>query len=125
MEHSTKLDKLPDGITFPKHLHERIRHIPERRRLTFHGFMTKCSYDELIALSNDLDYRRALEQIFVLSSQEIGPRTSRRLPSLILILSIAGSLVLAIVIGWHTLHRSSRGGDQPANVQLTNSARGK
>src|SRR4051812_44151827 len=90
MEHSVKVSQLPEKLIFPERLEGRIRYDAAAGRLSFQGFMTKCTYDELSALSDDLEYHRALEQLFVLTSQEIAPQRARRgLPAAILLAMVA------------------------------------
>ena len=50
MEHSVKLSSLPGNIAFPERLHDRIKFDPVRGQLSYRGFMTKCTYDELNTL---------------------------------------------------------------------------
>jgi len=97
MEHSVKLSSLPSDIAFPQRLHDRIKFDPVRGELSYRGFMTKCTYDELAALDDDADYRRALEHLFVLTSEEVAPRArSRGVPAMILV-AVATALLAAAV----------------------------
>src|SRR5437879_101251 len=99
MEYSVKLASLPDNVAIPDRLRERMSFDAARQQLTFRGFMTKCTYDELAALDDDVDYHRALEQLFVLTSQEIAPRQrSRGLPAVLLL--TAAMALLAAVVFW-------------------------
>ncbi|MBM3272803.1 hypothetical protein FJY94_06085 [Candidatus Kaiserbacteria bacterium] len=97
MEHSTSLRKLPDGLAFPERLQNRISFDPARKRLSYCGFMPKCTYDELIGLASDLEYRQAVEQLFVLSSNEAsnGSLPAVGLPKLAAI-AVGALLVLAV-----------------------------
>src|SRR5437899_102262 len=99
MEFSVQLAKLPTGIAFPDRLRERIHFDPVAGKLSYHGFMTKCTYDELSALSDDTDYHRALEQLFVLTSAEVAPRPARSMPAAI-VLATVGTALLAIMLLW-------------------------
>jgi hypothetical protein len=73
MMYSIPLEHLPDGLALSIHLRDRIDYSPVTRRLNFIGFMTKGTYDELIALSSNSKYRQAVERLFVLSPQELRP----------------------------------------------------
>src|SRR5436190_21239010 len=97
MEHFVKLDKLSARVVFPERLRERVIYDAVKGQLCFRGFMTKCTYDELAALNDDADYRRALEQLFVLTSREIAPQQrSRSLPAVLLV-TVAVALLAAAV----------------------------
>jgi len=99
MEFSVKLAALPPGLAFPERLRERVSFDPTAGRFVYRGFMTKCTYDELSALSDDPDYHRALEQLFVLTSSEMAPRPARSLSPAILLATI-GSALLAVIALW-------------------------
>ena len=106
MDHSVKLAKLPDGLKFPERLGERIQFDAAGGRLSFRGFMTKCTYDVLSALCDDVEYHRALEQLFVLTSEEVMPRAAGRgLPTAILLATVT-TIVLALAVAW-SLTRSA------------------
>src|SRR5436305_7833947 len=93
MEYSVKLAKIPNQFTIPERLRERMSLDVAKQQLSYRGFMTKCTYDELAALDDDADYRRALEQLFVLTSQDIAPRQrSRGLPAMLLVAAAAALL---------------------------------
>ena len=64
MDHFVTVDRLPSGLQFPPDLSDRIRYDAERRRLSFHGFMSKAEFDRLCSLSDDWSYRRPLEDLF-------------------------------------------------------------
>jgi len=104
MEFSVKLAKLPEGFSIPQRLTERMAFDEARGQLSYRGFMTKCTYDELSSFSDDPDYHRALEQLFVLTSGEISPRASlRKMP-----VAILGAGILAAVIGLAVLWSTTR-----------------
>jgi hypothetical protein len=119
MEFSVKLAHLPAEIKFPERLNDRIRFDPARGQFIYRGFMTKCTYDELSTLSDDPEYHRALEQLFVLTSEEVAPHSpSRRLaaPILIVAVGVAALVVAAVwVMARHTTADPSAGG-VPANA---------
>jgi len=99
MEYSVKLARLPSGIAFPERLRDRVSFDPAHG-LSYRGFMTKCTYDELSALSDDPEYHRALEQLFVLTSSEMSPPTaSRNWPAVIMVATI-GVAALALAVVW-------------------------
>ena len=66
---SVRLAALPAGLEFPASMSQRISFDPNRRRLTFSGFMAKSDYDRLCALSTDDEYLKALEDLFCESSR--------------------------------------------------------
>src|SRR5262245_57293156 len=100
MEFSVKLAKQPEGLAFPERLRDRMRFDPIQGRLVYKGFMTKCTYDELSALTDDPDYHRALEQLFVLTSEEVSPHPHRRgLPAAI-VLGTIGTIALTGLVLW-------------------------
>jgi hypothetical protein len=107
MEHSVKLATLPEGLKFPERLGDRARFDAAGGRLSFQGFMTKCTYDELSALSDDPDYHRSLEQLFVLTSEEVTPQAAaRRIPAAVLF-ATAATVVLALVVLWSMTRSAS------------------
>jgi hypothetical protein len=108
MQHAVRLEQLPPEVKFPSHLSERIRFDAQRGELSFQGFMTKCTYDELIALSDSIDFHRALEELFVLSSEELSAPRESRFPAKPLVLVVATCcLALAALVAWTALHRST------------------
>ncbi len=111
MEFTVKLAKLPDGFLIPARLSERMAFDEARGRLAYRGFMTKCAYDELSSFSDDPEYHRALEELFVLTSGEMSPRTSaRKVP-----VAILGASIAAAVIGLAVLWGANRNaGAKPA-----------
>src|SRR6478609_11083525 len=111
MEYSVKLSSLPENFTIPERLRERMRFDASRHQLTYRGFMTKCTYDELAGLDDDADYRRALEQLFVLTSREMAPQQRSRGLSAMLLVTAAMAL-LAVAVFW-AITRPSQA--QPAN----------
>jgi hypothetical protein len=58
------LERLPDGLRFPGDLDRKMDYDPQRRRLSFDGFMSKATFDRLYRLAEDRDYRHALEELF-------------------------------------------------------------
>ena len=98
MEFSVKLVALPEGLNFPERFNERLRFDVARGVLTYRGFMTKCSYDELSALSNDPEYHRALEHLFVLTSGEVTAGEQRPLTPTLLMATVAAAIVAAAVL---------------------------
>ena len=107
MEHSVQLKRLPEGLQFPERLGQRIRFDAAAGRLSFQGFMTKCSYDELSAISEDGDYHRALEQLFVLTSEEVVPETARRSVSAAVVLARRSTALLALLVLWSMSRNAS------------------
>jgi hypothetical protein len=73
VEHFVPLERLPDGLTFPSDLGDRIRYDAEGKRLVFEGFMSKADFDRLCQCQSgggDWAYRRALEDLFRLCTPE-------------------------------------------------------
>src|SRR5262245_54830584 len=105
MQHQVRLAQLPTGVQFPAHLGERIAYDAERHELSFRGFMTKYTYDELAQLSKDVPYHEALEQLFVLSSEEVvRPQAARGISPVILAAAAAGVVALGLLV-WAVLFR--------------------
>ena len=98
MQHSVPLPQLPSGLSFPAPLADRVHYDSERQTLAFDGFMTKCRFDELTQLSSDPAYRRALEELFVLSSEEVLPQPQRRGLWIGLVAAAAAVLALTLTI---------------------------
>ena len=70
---------------------------------------TKCAYDEISALSDNLDYHRAVEHLFVLTSAEIAPQ-ERSFP----LAAMAGlAAVVAVVVTVIFLSVWRQGGVEP------------
>lgn len=119
MEYSVKLAQLPAEVSFPARLSERFCYDAERRELVYRGFMTKCAYDEISALSDNPDYHRAIEQLFVLTSAEVVPPTKGLSPR-VLAASVAAAVVLAALI-WGTVRHASaqRTANPPASATVS------
>src|SRR5262245_65914724 len=102
MEFSVKLARLPDAVKIPERLNDRFRFDAARQSLVFRGFMTKCTYDEVSALSDDVDYHRAIEKLFVLTSDEVAPHSAIPLPKLsaAFVVATAGAAVLGVGVWW-------------------------
>jgi hypothetical protein len=62
--HSARLDNLPSGIEIPGHLRERAGYDVNEKRLYFVGIMSDEEKNELLSLSSDTEFRRAVSQIF-------------------------------------------------------------
>ena len=62
MIHYVPLGRLPDDLSFPDNLKARFWYDESRKSLAFDGFMSKATFDRSWQLSNDSEYRRALEQ---------------------------------------------------------------
>lgn len=106
MEFSVKLAALPEGLSFPERFSERLRFDAARGMLSYRGFMTKCAYDELFALSNDVEYHRALEQLFVLTAGEVTAGGQRPLTPKLLMATVAATIVVAAVV-WSAVRQVS------------------
>jgi hypothetical protein len=107
MEYSAKLARLPAELKFPERLRDRVGFDAAAERLTYRGFMTKCTYDELCALTDDVEYHRALEQLFVRTSEEVAPHhRSRMLPAAIGLATAIAALLILVVL-WFVMSRGT------------------
>jgi len=70
MIHRVRLTKLPQELEFPEEMCECIWYEESRQSLAFDGFMSKATFDRLEALHRDLEYRRALEELFRIAVPE-------------------------------------------------------
>jgi len=120
MEYSVELEKLPGDVQFPQRLENRVRFDSQRRRLIFQGFMTKCTYDELSSLSDDVAYHRALEQLFVLTSADVSGGAAKRHLSATALIAAAATVVLTLTGVWaawrHALAGAARTSAPDARV---------
>jgi hypothetical protein len=83
MDHHVELKRLPDGLTFPPELSDRIHFDADRGKLSFRGFMCKAEFDRLGRLSDDWGYRRAMEDLFRLCTLEPPGRSPNRLAAIV------------------------------------------
>lgn len=96
MERFVRLGKLPsDFREFPADLRERIGYDPKTQRLWHRGFMSKTEYDRLFRLSGDLDYQRALQELFTMAVDT--PESSRHWLRWLL---VAGLVIVGAVVAW-------------------------
>jgi hypothetical protein len=101
VEHSVRLDKLPDGLRFPEDLHDRITYDASRRQLVFQGFMFKATCDRLMQLSHDLEYQRAVQELFAHSTEpEHHGVDDRKAMGRILIAALIISALVGLLVGW-------------------------
>ena len=63
-EASEKLEDLPVGLEFPNHLKNKIRYDNEKKLLIWEGLMAEGEKDELLGLSKDEQYKKAIETFF-------------------------------------------------------------
>jgi hypothetical protein len=66
MMRSVRCDHLPASARLPEILQQRIEIDAERHELRFDGFMSKAEYDLLMRLDRDLEYQRAVNELFVI-----------------------------------------------------------
>src|SRR5215468_11783644 len=99
LETSARLSRLPPGLNFPDDFPEPIHFYAARKRLVYRGFMASASYRFLPALSPDLDYIAALDQLYRDSSHALKPRPGRRRGWSWLMLG-AGLLAVAAAVVW-------------------------
>ena len=100
MEYSVKLAHLPENVIFPDRLQSRVNFDAAKGQFSYQGFMTKCTYDELSVLSDDPNYHRALEQLFVKTSEEIAPPPARSTIPAAIALATLGAVALAFLVVW-------------------------
>jgi len=93
---------LPEGLSFPRDLEERIHYDPNRHKLAFEGFMSKATFDRLYRLAEDREYRRALEELFQLctfdDSDLAGQRRARAFVGLAIGLACVAIVVALAVL---------------------------
>lgn len=106
MEFFVPLARVPASLVFPERLHGRVAFDASQGRLVYRGFMTKCTYDELSALSDDVEYHRALERLFVLTSAAANPEPPRRM-SVGIVAAAMGAVAIALAAVWVSLGGSS------------------
>ncbi|MBE9570247.1 MAG: S8 family peptidase [Proteobacteria bacterium] len=61
---SAKLEILPEGMKFPNLLKDKIQYDADKKRLIFEGVMSQEEKDELLKLSPDYQYQKAVEALF-------------------------------------------------------------
>ena len=66
-EASAELAQLPPGLVFPHNLIENIRYDEAEKRLVFRGAMAEDEKDELQKLSDEPQYKEAVENLFQMS----------------------------------------------------------
>jgi hypothetical protein len=93
-----KLNRLPDGLSFPEKLADRISYDADSRELRFHGFMSKTDFDKLVRLHNDIGYQRALERLFQICTFESEPPAAGNRSKLMLIAAGATAAIVALSI---------------------------
>ena len=64
------LEQLPERFHLPEDLGRKLAYDPQRRQLSFEGFMSKATFDRLYRLAEDRAYRHALEQLFQICTFE-------------------------------------------------------
>jgi hypothetical protein len=122
MEYKVKLASLPTGVVFSERLRERCSYNAERGELIYRGFMTKCAYDEISALSDDLDYHRAVEHLFVLTSAEMTPPTNNfPMAGAMATVAVAAILAATILLGVWRFGGGERSVNPPANATVSTS----
>jgi hypothetical protein len=101
MDYTVKLNQLPKGLEFPPDLEGRCSLDIIQKQLVFHGFMSSADYTRLIQLHPDVEYHKAVAQLFQLSSEEQAPQLGRLRKALGFLVVL--SLVLAAVVWWQLL----------------------
>lgn len=93
-----KLDRLPDDLSFPEKLADRISYDAASHELRFNGFMSKTDFDKLVRLHNDIGYQRALERLFQISTFESEPEPAGGRSKLMLIAAGATAAIVGLSV---------------------------
>jgi hypothetical protein len=101
-ETSARLNRLPQGLTFPDDFPEPIHFDAASKRLFYRGFMANASYCFLHALSADSGYVAALDQLYQASSYVLKPRSGFRRAWLWL--ALGATLLVAGALLWVRFH---------------------
>jgi hypothetical protein len=104
VDYTVKLSHLPATVSFSDRVQERLRYDASRGELVYRGFMTKCSYDEISRLSDDPEYHRAVERLFVLTSAEVAPERKSLSPGLFV---AATAMVVVMALIWVAVRNAS------------------
>jgi len=113
---------LPATASFPERLRERLRYDASRGELIYRGFMTKCSYDEISALSDDLEFHLAVERLFVLTSAEVAPERTSLSPRILV--AAAATVLMAAAHVWGTVrHKAVQRTAHPPQTATVSTAR--
>lgn len=93
------LKTLPPEVSFPEDLRSRIHHDAAVGRLGFDGFMSKAVFDRLYRLSDDWDYRQALERLFTICTfdAEYGDSSGGQ-SKLVYVAGLAGAAGLTLAV---------------------------
>jgi hypothetical protein len=122
VEYSVKLSHFPATVSFPERVRERLRYDANRGELVYRGFMTKCSYDEISSLSDDPEYHRAVERLFVLTSAEVAPERASLSPPIMV--AAAATVLMAAALVWGTVrHRAVQRTAHPPQASTVSTAR--
>lgn len=76
MEHSVRLSEFPAHLQFPPDLRDKVRYDARARQLVFQGQMFKAQYDRLVALYDEVEYHRALQELFRISTEPVSSESS-------------------------------------------------
>ena len=92
---SLKIGRLPDGVVFPEALKAKIGYVPNENLLIWHGEMSDDERNQLLVLSNDLDYQSDIRDLYRLSDfRRLVPKVRgadpRNWPGIILGEGVAG-----------------------------------
>ncbi|MDA1052414.1 MAG: hypothetical protein O3C40_18300 [Planctomycetota bacterium] len=88
------LAKLPDGLTFPAEITDRIWFDADTQRLVFRGFMSKATFDRLDRLHNDHSYQQAIDDLFRISVYEDAGPPKREFPN-----RLTGAVLTGMLVG--------------------------
>lgn len=98
MEHSVRLSAFPADLHFPPDLREKVRYDAGAQRLVFRGQMFKSQYDRLVALHDDVEYHRALEELFRVSVEPV--ESSSPLKRLWMAAAFGGAVAASVGVWW-------------------------
>jgi hypothetical protein len=105
VEYTVKLPHLPATVSFSERVGERLRYDASRGELVYRGFMTKCAYDEISRLSDEPEYHRAVERLFVLTSAEVAPARASWSPRVLV--AAAAAVLMGAALIWGTVRQLS------------------
>jgi hypothetical protein len=111
VDHIVKLNSIPD-LDFPTELQNRIHFDPIKKQLVFRGFMCKADYDRLTSLHDSLEYRRAIEYLFQISTEIRSPHYNLIKYTLVALAALC--FALALVVWWQLLRQPVAAANAPA-----------
>ena len=95
-EVAVPLSKLPPGLELSDSFPYPVRYDAQTKTLKYRGTMYHGSYVHLLAMSSDIEYARAIEQLFVASASL--PESSRSRNRIALAIGIAVAVLVAAAV---------------------------